>query len=464
MPTCAFVTLGCKINQYETQAVREEILALGYEEVPPRDAADVYVVNACSVTQEAGSNSRRAVLRLARRNPAARIVVMGCSTPADRDQLREVPQVAVLVGNEEKGMVATFLVEGVRPGEFAGTARNRPLPRIRRRGDPWKGRDPMDLRITSFEGRVRAYLKVQDGCSSFCSYCIIPYLRGLSRSRPRREVLSEARRLAAADFREIVLTGIHLQDYGGDLDPPSSLLDLLSDLADLAREAGLWRIRLSSIGERSFTPEMIDLLSEDVFCPHWHIPLQSGDDRVLGLMRRDYRRGDFMDTVALLGERFDRPAITTDVIVGHPGETADAFENTLDLCRRSGFAKIHIFPFSAREGTRSARLADQVPPAEIGRRARRLAELESELGAAYRRQFIGEEVEVLVEGARDGERDFAAGMTERSLRVKFRSFDPLSLRNTRQRVQVDDIGPGLAIGRLLEDPEGVEVGGGLSRV
>ncbi len=468
MPTCAFLTLGCKINQYETQAVREEILQLGYREVEPGESSDVYVVNTCSVTGEAGAKSRRAVLRLARRNPAARIVVMGCSSPGERDLLRGIPQVAVLVGNEEKGMVSTFIEAGVRPGEFAPAGVPGPAPpaggarrrlRVPRRGDPRITRPAMDLSISRFEKRTRAYLKIQDGCNSFCSFCIIPYLRGLSQSRGKAAVLEEARRLAGNGYREVVLTGIHLQDYGQDLEPRSSLFDLLCDLATLARGVGLSRIRLSSIGERSFTQEMVELFRDPLFCPHWHIPLQSGDDGVLKLMRRDYTRDDFRATVALLRSKFDRPSLTTDVIVGHPGETEEAFRNTVDLCVEAGFSKIHRFPFSPREGTRSARLPGAVSPAEIGRRARALAALEAELAFGYRRRFLGEVVGVLFEGAPDA---FAEGFTDRYLRVRAAAPDPRGLAGSLRRVRLAGLWAGGLEGEIVPEGETVEVGLGLS--
>lgn len=253
-PTCAFITLGCKINQYETQAVREEILDLGYREVPARAVADVYVINTCSVTHRSGAKSRRYILRVARRNPASRIIVMGCSTPSERESFRRIPQVAVLVGNEEKAMVASYLQAGVMPGELVPRGPLPPLrPPKRSAGGAAQERDMLELPVSRFDARTRAYLKIQDGCNSFCSFFVIPYLRGLSRSRRPESVLAEARRLARAGYRELVLAGIHLQDYGDDLEdtPPWRLPRLLRELRRVAAEEGLWRIRLSSIGVQS---------------------------------------------------------------------------------------------------------------------------------------------------------------------------------------------------------------------
>ena len=454
-PTCAFVTLGCKINQYETEAVREEILDLGYREVPSRQRADVYVVNTCSVTRRSGVKSRRYIQRVARLNPESRILVMGCSTPSEKEAFRQVPQIAVLAGNEEKGMIASFLKSGVRPGELVPSG---PLPALEvpKRNAPLPDgvtRDMMDLSISRFEGRTRGYIKMQDGCNSFCSFCIIPYLRGLSRSRDSQSVLDEARRMGENGFRELVLAGIHLQDYGEDFrDEDWNLARLLRELRDVARDVGLFRIRLSSIGVQSFTPEMVDVLRDPLFCPHWHIPIQSGDDAVLQRMRRDYSRQEFLDAVAFLGETFEEPSITTDVIVGHPGEDDTAFQSTVDLCTEVGFAKMHLFPYSPREGTRAAEMDDQVPQHIIQARMKQLGVLEKELARAYKQRFLGKTVEVLVEGAAPVSETIAEGLTERYIKVRFpvESAERVGeLANTLQRVVIDEIAaPEVVVGRL----------------
>lgn len=480
-PTCAFLTLGCKINQYETEAVREEIEDLGYRIVPPGRSADVYVVNTCSVTHRAGVKSRKLVQRVARNNPSCRIIVMGCSSPQEKDALRRVPQVAVLAGNEEKGMIGSFLGEGIRPGELVPRG---PIPALRvpRKSDRSRagsGRDIMDLSIARFEGRTRGYVKIQDGCNSFCSFCIIPFLRGLSRSRSPESVLAEASRLGRNGFREIVLAGIHLQDFGDDLAGEDwNLARLLRELRDVARDEGIWRIRLSSIGVQSFTAEMVDVLTDPLFSPHWHIPLQSGDDGVLRSMRRDYTRGEFLDCVHRLREIFDRPSVTTDVIVGHPGEDEAAFDRTVDVCREARFAKIHLFPFSPREGTRSASLAGRVQPEVIRERMNRLAALERDLALEYKRQFVDEVVEVLVEGpARDGgpadrpvggrvEAVWLEGFTERYIRVRFPAPARRSGRgptvetwaNRICNVRLTTLRPEVAVG----EPAGQPAGGGES--
>jgi threonylcarbamoyladenosine tRNA methylthiotransferase MtaB len=410
--TAAFVTLGCKINQYETEAIREEVLDLGYREVPYTSPADVYVVNTCSVTATSGTKSRKYVQRAARTNPDARIIVVGCSTPSEKDKLSKIPQVAVLAGNEEKAMVGRLLGGAGETGQ----------------GPASPSRSILSLRISGYSHRTRANVKVQDGCNSFCSFCIIPFLRGRSASRTPQTILDEVRGLAEGGYKEVVISGVHLQDYGEEFDPPVTLAALLRRVAEVE---GLSRIRLSSVNPRAFTPELLDLLENPIFCPHWHISLQSGSDHVLERMRRDYRMDDFRGLVAKLYRRFEDPSIATDVIVGHPGESDADFEETLEVCRELAFSKIHVFPYSVREGTLAAKLGGHVAPGEIRERAGRLRELEKALGSRYRERLLGRTVEVLVEGsegspARDESprsstgREFLGGLTERYVRVGFR--------------------------------------------
>jgi threonylcarbamoyladenosine tRNA methylthiotransferase MtaB len=400
--TAAFFTLGCKVNQYETEAIRQEVLDLGYQEVPFDEPADVYVVNTCAVTAQSGAKSRRSVLRACRRNPKARVIVVGCSTKSEKAKLAELPQVAFLAGNEEKTLVAAFLSGGWKPGD--------PFPS--------REQDLQGLRVRRYEGRTRATIKVQDGCDSFCSFCVIPFLRGRSRSRHPDAVEEEVRRLAGEGCLEVVLSGVHLQDYGLDLEPPSSLHELCARLAELP---GLERLRLSSLGVRALSPEFLDLLVRPIFCRHWHIPLQSGAGEVLRLMRRGYTVEEFERRVEELRSRIDEPAITTDIIVGHPGETDAHFAETLEACRRLGFSKIHVFPFSLREGTLASKLwvEQRVHPLAVRERAAALSALGEELSLAYRSRFLGRTLEVLVEDSGGEDGGFLEGLADRYLRVRF---------------------------------------------
>ncbi|MBN1442802.1 MAG: MiaB/RimO family radical SAM methylthiotransferase, partial [Planctomycetes bacterium] len=358
--------------------------------------------------------------------------VVGCSTAEEKERIARIPQVALAAGNREKSLVASFLRGDWRPGE-------RPPP---------GARDLLDLGIARWSGRTRAVIKVQDGCRNFCSFCVIPRLRGLSRSRPAEAVVDEVRRLAGAGHREIVISGVQLQDYGLDLDPEAALPSLLERVASAGSAAGVRRIRLSSLGAPAFTAGLLDVLADPVFCRHWHVPIQAGDDEVLRRMRRGYTVAEYRRAIAALRERFEDPAITTDVIAGHPGETEERFERSLDLYRELGFARIHVFPFSAREGTLAARFPDRVAADEIRSRAARVGEAAVEMRRAYERRWIGRPLEILVEGAGRSRREgWLEGLTDRYVRV--RCPLPRSLRVER------------LVGRLLRVRAAAQDGDGL---
>lgn len=437
MPTVAFITFGCKVNQYDAEALREAALALGYEEVSSAERADVYVVSTCTVTAEGFAKSRRAVLRAARRNPGAKILVVGCSTEEDRRSLGPSPQIALAGGNDAKCLVPSFLAGDWAPGRPAPE-----VPELWTRG------------IERFHGRTRACVKVQDGCDRFCSFCVVPFVRGRSRSRPSQDVVEEVRRLAANGYREIVVSGVRIQDYGKDLGMASGLAGLLLRIAEVP---GILRIRLSSLGPTGFDERLLAAFENPIFCPHWHIPLQSGSDAVLARMRRDYRAAEFLGLVEALRERFEDPSVSTDVVVGFPGETEADFEETLRVSRRAGFSKIHVFPYSRREGTLASRFGGEAPRSEVRRRAGALRALEAELALAYKARFVGREVGVLVEGrARGAEPDAPArrarvleGFTERYVRVAFEEPEPGALgrlRGTIERVLILGAEPSRAWG------------------
>ena len=379
MPNCAFVTFGCKINQYDTQAIREEILDLGYVEKQDAVEVDLVVVNSCTVTERAGEKVEERVRTLIRRNPAASIIVTGCISEDDRQRLELIPEVDHLIGNEEKHRVAEILQGAEMPG---GPPRR-------------KSRDIFNLQISGFEGRTRAFLKIQDGCDSFCSYCIIPHMRGSSRSRQQSSIIEEAERLACAGFSEVVLTGIHLRQWGLDLGIRDGLGSLLSHL--LAVE-GVERIRLSSIGEGAFTDRFLGAFEADPrLCRFFHVPLQSGSDRILQRMRRDYSVKEFMEAMKRIGERLPRAGLATDVIVGFPGETEEDFQRTLDVIEEVGFSQVHLFPYSPRPRTSAARLDLHVDGAVRQQRMQRARALGREVQARQLQQRIGDRVQVLVE-------------------------------------------------------------------
>jgi threonylcarbamoyladenosine tRNA methylthiotransferase MtaB len=372
--TCRLVTLGCKVNQYETQHVKETLEANGYREAAGHEAARLCIVNTCTVTAEADSKARQLVRQLHRDNPGAAVVVMGCYATRDQQTVARLPGVARVVTDKNR------LVEEL--ADFGVTH----MPRG----------------ITRFDGHQRAFVKVQDGCLLNCTFCIIPSVRPAMRSRPAAEIVAEVRHLVDNGCQEIVLTGIHLGHYGIDLcrgKPKPEWTRLWHLIERLSALPGRFRIRLSSLEAAEVRDDLLrSLQGNPRICPHLHICLQSGSDAVLQRMKRRYRVASFLERCRQIRAAFDQPAITTDIIVGFPGETDGDFEATCRVAREAGFSQIHIFPFSARRGTPAATMPGQVPPRVLAERKVRLAALERELRAAYLRQMIGRRLEALVEG------------------------------------------------------------------
>lgn len=403
MKRCAIVTFGCKVNQYESQALQERIRAGGFEVVGADDDAEVYVLNTCTVTETAYAEAARTVRRIHRRRPGAEITVTGCAADSNRDDFLGLPGVRRVVLHDEKSALPLLLedprlaIADLKPSIF-------------------------DLAISGFDGHTRAFLKIQDGCDLRCSFCIIPQVRGANVSRPLEEAVEEAERLAAAGYREIVLTGVHVGSFGKDAAGRSLIPDLVERLLMIP---GLSRVRLSSIEANEVDDRLIDTMraSGGRFCPHFHLPLQSGDEGVLRAMRRRYSPGQFLRTVDRIRERIDEPSFTTDVIVGFPTETDAAFESTMSLCRRVGFSRIHIFPYSHRRWTDASSLPD-LPPSVKKRRHADLQALASELTDAFATRFVGRVVDVLVE-------DSGRGYTERYLKARVPAGRPNDLVRCR---------------------------------
>lgn len=381
MESVRFVTFGCKANQYDSQLLREALLRRGLRE--EERAADLVVVNTCTVTAEAGRKARSLVRRLARESPRARIAVTGCLAESEPELLRELPGVAWVLGNGE----------AKRPVHF--------LAQLGFESDPEELGVPSG--ISAFAGHTRAFVKIQDGCDKACAFCIIPRTRGASRSRPIEELAREVTGLVENGFVEVVLCGIHIGHWGLDLG--LTLSDLLERLVALeprgsAGEALDYRLRLSSIEATEVDPRLIALLAErpERLAPHLHMPMQSGDDGVLARMNRWYDAREYLAAVERIAARLDRPAFTADVLVGFPGESEAAFENTLRAVREVGFARVHVFPFSARPGTAAAGFGDPVPVELVRERRARLSELAHELSLAYRRALDGARERVVLEG------------------------------------------------------------------
>ncbi len=384
----AIYTLGCKVNQYESQAMQSILEGEGHTAVPFEKAADLFIINTCSVTAVSDKKSRQVIRRVRRLNPDAVIGVCGCYAQAKPEQVAAL-EVDVVSGTGNK---QAFLQE---------------VQQEVRRRQPWVSVDDA-LHRTDFEvlpaggleGRTRAMLKVQDGCRNFCTYCIIPYVRGALRSEPLEAAVLQAKQLEKEDYREIVVTGIEISSWGVEWKNGLSLIHLLEALCTAVPDL---RIRLGSLEPRTVTEDFCQRASKlPNLCPHFHLSLQSGCDTTLKRMHRRYSTARFLESCALLRQYFDRPAITTDLIVGFPGETEEEFQTTLSFLEQASFSAMHIFPYSKRPGTPAASAPDQVPNTEKESRAHRAAEVAGRMEQDYLSSFVGETLSVLLEEEKDG--------------------------------------------------------------
>ena len=401
MVRVAFITLGCKVNQFETEVIEGLFKQRNYEVVDFHEPADVYVINTCSVTHLGERKSRQLIRRAAKTNPDALIVVTGCYAQISPDAVAAIDGVDVIVGTKDRHRIVDIVEEARRS--------HRKITAV---GDIMSAREFEDIPLFAVPARTRAFLKIQEGCNKFCTYCIIPYARGPLRSRPLASVISEAEKLIAAGFKEIVLTGIHLGAYGRDLDQGITLTDVIRSLLSLE---GLIRLRLGSLDSIEVSEELIDLMATNKkLCPHLHLPLQAGDDQVLRRMNRPYTTEEYRYLVHSVVARIPDIAISTDVIVGFPGETETMFENSLQFVESMDFAKIHVFPYSRRAGTPAAAFPDQVPENEKRRRAHLMQAVADRSADKFQRRFLGRQLTVLFETESDGIVD---GHTANYLRV-----------------------------------------------
>ncbi len=390
MTTIAVATLGCKVNQFESEALIDSFEQRGYVLVPFGEGADITIINTCTVTHRADFQSRQLIRRAFRSNPKSLIVVTGCYSQVEPEAMARIEGVQYLLGNREKGQIPD-LIPRMREGEF---------PRIRV-SDIREERLFSDISLHTFHRHTRAFLKIQDGCDAHCSYCIVPYARGPSRSLPPERVVEHLRILKERDFKEVVLTGIHIGSYGLDLVPPFRLQMLLQRLE---KEETPHRIRLSSIEPGDFSQDLISTLSQSgKVCPHLHIPIQSGDDEILRRMNRDYDRAFLSDLIQEIRQRIPKLSIGADVIVGFPGEREESFQCTYALVESLPFSYLHVFPFSKRKRTPASRFPHQVDEGKIKKRAERMRELGKEKRQIFYRQFLQQELSVLVEDRREKE-------------------------------------------------------------
>ena len=389
MKTFTIATLGCKVNQYDSQLIRENLLSRGFRETSRMNPhADICIVNTCAVTQASEAKSRRAAQRACREHPHAVVIVTGCCAELSAAAFAAIPGVRHVLGNDMEQRIHQII-----GGTREGGARS----------------------ICGFSHHTRAFLKIQDGCDSRCSYCIVPLARGRSRSRARSEIIDEATALVSSGHMEIVLCGIHLGGYGKDRGEPRALVRLIRDLMGIN---GLGRIRLSSIESEDVGEELVELIaSGGALCPHLHIPLQSGDDRMLRAMNRGYHSAGYSRLIQGIRARVPDASITTDIMVGFPGEDDEAIHNTVAMVKHAAFSRAHIFSYSPRPGTEAWKLGDPVRPEIKDRRRALVSAAIDETAAEYRKRFIGRNVEVLVQGRCKTDAGLAYGLTREYLRA-----------------------------------------------
>lgn len=415
LKSVAFLSLGCKVNAYETESIKEMFKNAGYEIRQFNEAADIYIVNTCTVTNIADRKSRQMLHRAKKLNPEAVVVAVGCYVQAPQSKLEDDDLVDILVGTRGKSSVLDLVEEYIRSNKERDFKHN-----VVKEGEENKDWSYDSGEVNAAGGKTRANIKIQDGCDQFCTYCIIPFVRGRIRSRDMESIIEETERLARAGYKEMVLTGIHIGSYGRDIDGESRMLALLTKINEVE---GDFRIRLGSVEPRLITEEFLQgLVKLKKVCPHFHLSLQSGSKAVLKRMNRHYSADEYLTSVNLLKKYYDRPGITTDIIVGFPGESDEEFEETAAFVKKVGFLKVHVFPYSKRDGTYAAKMSEQVAPEIKKRREDRLIAICEEVAKEYLDSFNGDSERVLLEEEIKGREDYILGHTDRYIEVAVPKF------------------------------------------
>ena len=435
-------TLGCKVNQYESEAIAMCLKESGWNISDKEKDAELCIVNTCTVTGKASMQSRQAIRRAIRSNPKACIIVTGCYAQTEPDEIKKIAGVHYIIGHADKHRIPEIIISS------SGNILPECTFPLLFRNDIWREHNFKQIPATLSGGRTRPFLKIQDGCSEFCTYCIVPYARGRSRSMPFENVLDEIKKLKEAGYHEVVLTGIHLGCYGFDLKPKqSSLLELLTCIHT---SKAIDRVRLSSIEPCELTEKIIKLVAESgSFCHHFHIPLQSGDDLILKRMRRPYTSSYFKDLVFKIHELIPDAAIGVDILTGFPGETEVAFENTYSVIKQLPVTYLHIFPFSARNETPAGKYPDKIPAQIIKTRCRKMHELGNIKKREFYKKNVGKEVKVLIEGKRDRLTGYLKGMTSNYMSVFLSGGD--DVKNTIVKVGIEKVNSdNLIFGSILK--------------
>ncbi len=427
----AIYTLGCKVNTYESEAVKKQFESNGYICVDFDEFADVYIINTCTVTHLGDRKSRQMIRRTKQINKNSTLVVMGCYAQVMPQDIEKISEVDIIIGTDKKGDVYSTVEKFLENKEKLNLV-----------GDISSKCDFEELEVTSYEGRTRAFLKVQDGCNNFCAYCIIPYARGRIRSRSLKSSLDEAKRLAFHGFSEIVLVGIHLASYGKDTG--ESLIDLLKGLNDIE---GIKRIRMGSLEPTLFDDDFTEEISKlPKICRHFHLSLQSGCDETLKRMNRKYVTSDYRESVKRIRRAFPDSAITTDIMVGFPGETDEEFEKSFNFSKEISFAEAHIFKYSIRKGTVAEKMENQIEPAVKEERSKRLIALTKETQKNFLQSHIGKEVEVLFEREHKGIKGLYEGKTDNYITVIAQSETDIS--GEYKKVKINAVKKNLAEGTI----------------
>ncbi len=414
----ALFTIGCKVNQYETEAIAERLEALGFERVDFKDRADIYVINTCTVTGESDRSSRQAIYRARRRSPDAKIIVTGCYAQLEKEFLQSLPDVSLVVKQEDKGKLPSLIAHLMGQGS-----------RVKEGEDEFFG-----FSVNGLAKHTRALVKIQDGCEKNCAYCVVPFARGKERSREAGHIIPEINDLVENGYKEVVLTGVHVGRYNrGD----SGLVELSKRILE---ETKVKRIRYSSIDPKEFSDRLIDLVSKTArICRHLHIPLQSGNDLVLSKMKRDYSTEEYLKLVDKINHSIPDVMIGADVIVGFPGETDEHFENTCELINSAPISYLHVFSYSDRKGTEATSMLDKIPPQVIHKRSEILHSLGKEKWRGYIDRFVGKKLKILIENRRDRKTDMLTGLSDNYIRVLLDGDDSLKNKivpvHTTERIE-----------------------------
>ncbi len=405
VPKIAFYTLGCKVNNYETEAISELFIKSGYTRVDFNEIADVYVINTCTVTNTGDKKSRQIIRRAIRRNPEAVICVTGCYAQTKPNEIAQIEGVDIIIGTNGREKIVDMVNEFME--------NRKPITYVK---DIMKDASFENMAVINYESRTRANIKIQEGCQNFCTFCIIPFARGKMRSKPRESVLSEIQNLVNHGHLEIILTGIHTGGYGVDFEN-YDLADLIVDIEKNVH--GIKRLRISSIEISQIDDKMLNVMKNSrILANHLHVPLQSGSDSVLERMNRKYNTSEYLSKINEIRELFPDIALTTDVIVGFPGETEKEFKETYDFIKKVGFSELHVFPYSKRSGTRAAKMPSQLPEIVKSMRVNELLSLSDELASNYVNKFQGKVLKVIFEEKSDDESDYIIGHASNYIRVK----------------------------------------------